>query len=296
MKEKLISLVVPMYCENEVAKECYKRLKEVMKKHEIPYEMVFINDGSTDETLSILEVIAAQDKKVKVISFARNFGHQIAVTAGIKRAQGDAVIVIDADLQDPPELIPEMIKLWEEGYHVVYGKRKKRQGETWFKLTTAKYFYRFLNSITEVDIPLDTGDFRLMDRKVVDIFNNMPEKNRFIRGMVSWIGFKQTAIEYERQERFAGETKYPLKQMLKLAADGILSFSFKPVKWIEGTGIVIFLLGMLLLFFSGIYGLLVVIGGIQLFAIGIIGEYVVRIYDEARARPIYTVEKEINFK
>ncbi|AOY75546.1 glycosyltransferase family 2 protein [Clostridium formicaceticum] len=309
MKEKLISLVVPMYCENEVARECYKRLKKVMQENNISHEILFVNDGSKDNTLNILEEIAAEDKKVKVISFARNFGHQIAVTAGIKKATGDAVVVIDADLQDPPELIPDMLKLWQQGYHVVYGQRKKRRGETWFKLTTAKYFYRFLNKMTEVDIPVDTGDFRLMDRRVVDVFNSMPEKNRFIRGMISWIGFKQTALMYEREERFAGETKYPLKKMLKLASDGILSFSFKPIKWIEGTGLVVILLGILLMLYSGIswvrgtvssipgwLWLMVLLSGIHLFALGIIGEYLVRIYDEARRRPLYTVEKEINIE
>lgn len=309
MKEKLISLVIPMYCENQVARECYRQVKRVMMEHNIHHEILFINDGSTDETLPILEEIAADDPAVKVISFARNFGHQIAVTAGIAKAKGDAVVVIDADLQDPPELIPDMIKLWQEGYHVVYGQRKKRKGETWFKLATAKYFYRFLKEMTDVDIPVDTGDFRLMDRKVVNVFNSMPEKNRFIRGMVSWVGFKQTALLYEREERFAGETKYPLKKMLKLAFDGILSFSFKPIKWIEGTGIVIILLGFLMMLYSifvrlsysyssipGWLWIVVLLSGIHLLALGVVGEYIVRIYDESRGRPLYTVEKEINME
>lgn len=307
MKEKLISLVIPMYCENQVARECYRRIKAVMLEHQLHHEILFVNDGSTDETLPILEEIATKDTAVKVISFARNFGHQVAVTAGIAKAKGDAVVVIDADLQDPPELIPEMVKLWQQGYHVVYGQRKKRKGETWFKLATAKYFYRFLKAMTDVDIPVDTGDFRLMDRKVVDVFNNMPEKNRFIRGMISWIGFKQKALLYEREERFAGETKYPLKKMLKLASDGILSFSFKPIKWIEGTGVIIILVGFLMMFYSGFMGVvgrysripgwlwvIILLAGIQLLALGVVGEYIVRIYDESRRRPLYTIEKEIN--
>lgn len=202
-----------------------------------------------------------------------------------------------------------MIELWQEGYHVVYGQRKERKGETWFKLVTAKYFYRFLNQMTEVEIPLDTGDFRLMDRKVVEVFKNMPEKNRFIRGMVSWIGFKQTALLYERDERFAGETKYPLKKMLKLAIDGILSFSFKPIKWIEATGLAVMLLGFIMLVYSmvtwlgnmvaiipGWLGFMVLLSGVHLLALGIVGEYIVRIYDESRSRPLYTVEKELNFE
>ncbi|SNT18444.1 dolichol-phosphate mannosyltransferase [Anaerovirgula multivorans] len=309
MKEKLISLVIPMYCENQVARECYRQVKRVMVEHNIHHEILFINDGSTDETLPILEEIATEDQAVKVISFARNFGHQIAVTAGIAKAKGDAVVVIDADLQDPPELISDMIKLWQEGYHVVYGQRKKRKGETWFKLATAKYFYRFLKEMTDVDIPVDTGDFRLMDRKVVDVFNSMSEKNRFIRGMVSWVGFKQTALLYEREERFAGETKYPLKKMLKLASDGILSFSFKPIKWIEGTGVAIILVGFLMMLYSilvrlshsyssipGWLWIVVLLSGIHLLALGVVGEYIVRIYDESRGRPLYTIEKEINME
>ncbi|SES81484.1 dolichol-phosphate mannosyltransferase [Natronincola peptidivorans] len=309
MKEKLISLVIPMYCEKDVARECYKRVKKVMTDNAIHHEIVFINDGSSDNTIDILEEIATEDQQVKVISFARNFGHQIAVTAGIAKAKGDAVVVIDADLQDPPEVIPDMIALWQQGYHVVYGQRKKRKGETWFKLATAKFFYRFLKQMTEVEMPLDTGDFRLMDRKVVDVFNDMPEKNRFIRGMVSWVGFKQTALLYEREERFAGETKYPLKKMLKLASDGILSFSFKPVKWIEGTGVVLLVVGFLMMLFSlvtwingtvtdvpGWLWVVVLLSGVHLLALGIVGEYIVRIYDESRGRPLYTVEKEINME
>lgn len=232
---KKVSVVIPMYYEEEVANECYQRMKSVLTA--IPnyeYEIVFINDGSKDKTLEILEEIAKEDKNVKVLSFSRNFGHQCAVTAGIKYVSGDAIVIIDADLQDPPELIPEMLKLWEQGYEVIYGKRKLREGESKFKLLTAKMFYQTLNALSDVDIPKDTGDFRLVDKKVVDVINELPEHNKFLRGLFSWVGFKQTPFEYERKERFAGETKYPLKKMLKLASDGIISFSTKPLKMVGG--------------------------------------------------------------
>lgn len=232
---KKVSVVIPMYYEEEVANECYQRMKSVLTA--IPnyeYEIVFINDGSKDKTLEILEEIAKEDKNVKVLSFSRNFGHQCAVTAGIKHVSGDAIVIIDADLQDPPELIPEMLKLWEQGYEVIYGKRKLREGESKFKLLTAKMFYQTLNALSDVDIPKDTGDFRLVDKKVVNVINELPEHNKFLRGLFSWVGFKQTPFEYERKERFAGETKYPLKKMLKLASDGIISFSTKPLKMVGG--------------------------------------------------------------
>lgn len=308
MTKPLISIVVPMYNEHDVAEECHKRLIQMLKDHpHFAWELIYVNDGSKDDTLDILKRLAATDQRVRVIGFARNFGHQIAVTAGIHKAKGDAVAVIDADLQDPPELIPDMAVKWQEGYHVVYGQRKKREGETWFKLTTAKWFYRVLNHLTEVAIPLDTGDFRLMDRKVVEVFKNMPEHNRFLRGMVSWIGFKQTALLYERQERFAGESKYPLSKMLKLAFDGILSFSHKPVQWIRTAGVVVtgigkvmFLLWLVMwltgnsnaLIYTGWQAVLGVLLGVNLFALGILGEYLVRIYDEVRQRPLYTIQEE----
>lgn len=310
MISKLISIVVPMYFEEDVVDECYRRLSDVATLNSLNYELIFINDGSTDKTLQLLETIALKDHNVKVINFSRNFGHQIAVSAGIDRAKGDAVIIIDADLQDPPELIPEMIKLWEDGYDVVYGKRRKREGESFFKLKTAKMFYRVLNSLSSVKIPMDTGDFRLIDRKVAEALRKMPEQNRFLRGMASWIGFRQIALEYERKERFAGKTKYPLKKMLKLAADGILSFSSKPIKMIEFTGVitlfiaflaVIYLLAGIILGFSGtalgwtsIFACIALIGGLQLFSIGVVGEYVTRIYDESKGRPLYIIDKEIN--
>ncbi len=313
MKKPLISVVVPMYNESEVAQSCYQRLKEVMTAHEMEYEheLIFVNDGSVDDTLLIIKALAEKDERLRVINFARNFGHQIAVTAGIHRAHGNAVAVIDADLQDPPELIPDMINEWKQGYHVIYGQREKREGETWFKQTTAKAFYRILNRMTEVVIPMDTGDFRLMDRKVVDVFKSMPEQSRFIRGMVSWIGFKQKALPYERKERFAGESKYPLGKMLKLAADGILAFSGKPVEWIRNSGFIITGIGKIMffiwivafitghqtkLFYTGWQSVLGILMGIQLLAIGVLGEYLLRVYDEVRNRPLYVIEEEISAK
>ena len=234
-----ISVIIPMYFEELVAEECYKRVSTVLKAiNNYEYEIIFINDGSTDKTLEILESIAKNDNRVKVISFSRNFGHQAAVTAGLKEVTGNVAVIIDADLQDPPELIPEMVKLWEEGNEVVYGKRKTRDGESVFKLMTAKMFYKTLNYLSDVDIPKDTGDFRLVDRKVVDKMNSLPEHNKFLRGLWSWLGYKQYAFEYERKERFAGKTKYPLKKMLKLAADGIISFSSKPIKIVGILGLI----------------------------------------------------------
>lgn len=308
--QELISIVVPMYFEEEVAEECYRRLTLAAVENNLKYELIFVNDGSTDRTLEILERLARKDKHVKIISFSRNFGHQIAVTAGINRAKGDAVVVIDADLQDPPELIPRMVMLWKNGYDVVYAKRRKREGETWFKLVTAKLFYRILNRLTNVKVPFDTGDFRLIDRKVVDALNKMPEQNRFVRGMVSWAGFRQIPVEYDRNERYAGETKYPLKKMIKFALDGIFSFSSKPLKLVEYMGVLtvftalcifVFLavgsiLGKATLFtgWTSIMTMLTFLGGVQLLSIGVIGEYVVRTYDESRSRPLYIVDREIN--
>ena len=311
MKDKKISVVIPMYYEEEVARECYTRMKKVLtdlKNYE--YEMIFVNDGSKDKTLEILEEIAKEDKNVKVISFARNFGHQCAVTAGLKYVTGDAVCIIDADLQDPPELIGDMLKKWEEGYEVIYGKRKKRDGESFFKLFTAKMFYKTLNFFSEVDIPKDTGDFRLVDKKVVDTINSMPEHNKFLRGLFSWVGYKQYAFEYERKERFAGKTKYPLKKMLKLASDGIISFSTKPLKVIGCLGIISIFLSFCILVYAllayifkfngltaGWTSIMVCVtffSGVQLTSLWILSEYIGRIYDESKARPQYIIAKTIN--
>ena len=248
---KKISIVIPMYNEHEIANMCYKRINEVIKQlNNYEYEIIFINDGSKDNTQLILEEIAKEDKNVKILSFSRNFGHQAAVTAGIKYVTGDAIVIMDADLQDPPELIPDMLKLWEDGNEVIYGKRKARKGESLFKLMTAKMFYNTLNALSDVDIPKDTGDFRLVDRKVVDTINNLPEHNKFLRGLFRWVGYKQYAYEYERQERKAGKTKYPLKKMLKLASDGIVSFSTKPLKIVGGLGIITIIISIIILIYS----------------------------------------------
>ena len=248
---KKISIVIPMYNEHEIANMCYKRINEVIKQlNNYEYEIIFINDGSKDNTQLILEEIAKEDKNVKILSFSRNFGHQAAVTAGIKYVTGDAIVIMDADLQDPPELIPDMLKLWEDGNEVIYGKRMARKGESLFKLMTAKMFYNTLNALSDVEIPRDTGDFRLVDRKVVDVINSMPEHNKFLRGLFSWVGYKQYAYEYERQERKAGKTKYPLKKMLKLASDGIVSFSTKPLKIVGGLGIITIIISIIILIYS----------------------------------------------
>ncbi|MES5952748.1 glycosyltransferase family 2 protein [Bacillus fungorum] len=309
--QKLISVVVPMYFEEEVAQECYNRLKSVMLQNDINYEFVFVNDGSTDRTMEILSEIAANDYRTKIVNFARNFGHQVAVTAGIAAAKGDAIVIIDADLQDPPEVIPELIAKWEEGYEVVYAKRKQRKGETWFKLLTAKYFYKFLNYMSDIDIPKDTGDFRIIDRKVADVFNQMTERNRFIRGMMSWVGFRQTYVEYERDERFAGETKYPLKKMIKFASDGIIAFSTKPLRIVMTLGLLSVLISIIVLLYTitvkiigtgtqtGWASIMVAItffSGIQLLGLGIVGQYIARIYDESKNRPIYIVKETINIE
>lgn len=310
---KKVSVVIPMYYEEEVAKECYNRTKNVLNSLEnYEHEIIFVNDGSKDRTLPILKEIASKDENVKVVSFSRNFGHQAAVTAGLKFVTGDCILIIDSDMQDPPELLVDMLKLWEEGNEVIYAKRKTRKGESKFKLMTAKMFYRILNGLSDVDIPKDTGDFRLVDRKVVDVINSMPEHNKFLRGLFSWVGFKQTPIEYERQERFAGKTKYPLKKMLKLASDGIISFSTKPLKIIGGIGIISILISFILLIYAilsyafkwnnlapGWTSLMVAItffAGVQLVSIWMISEYIARIYDDTKKRPEYIIDEKINIK
>ena len=251
MENQKISVIIPMYNEELVIEECYKRLKEnITKLKKYDYELIFINDGSKDKTLEKIKELAKQDTNLKIVSFSRNFGHQAAVTAGLKEVTGDAIVIIDADLQDPPESIPDMVKLWEAGNEVIYGKRKSRKGESYFKLFTAKMFYKTLNALSDVEIPQDTGDFRLVDRKVVDTINKLPEHNKFLRGLFSWVGYKQVPYEYERQERFAGKTKYPLKKMLKLASDGIVSFSTKPLKIVGGLGIITIIISIIILIYS----------------------------------------------
>lgn len=308
---KKISVVIPMYYEEQVAELCYKRVSDVLKKlDEYEYEIIFVNDGSKDKTLQILKEIAKCDKYVKVISFSRNFGHQAAVTAGIRYVNGDAIVIMDADLQDPPELIPDMLKLWEEGNEVIYGKRKTRKGESAFKLLTAKMFYSFLNSMSEVEIPKNTGDFRLVDRKVIDVVNSLPEHNKFLRGLFSWVGFEQKAFLYDRPKRELGETKYPLKKMMKLAKDGVIGFSTKPLKLLGGLGALSILLSFAILIYSilsfafkwnqlapGWTSIMVSItffAGVQLFSLWLMSEYISRIYDESKDRPEYIIKEKIN--
>ena len=307
MKNIKYSIIVPVFNEEEVIQQTYQRLITVMDSSDAPYELLFINDGSKDRTEEILIEIGITDARVKLINFSRNFGHQVAISAGIDYAQGEAVVIIDADLQDPPELILDMIEKWMEGYEVVYAKRLSRKGESFFKKKSASLFYRTLRSMTDIDIPLDTGDFRLMDRKVVQQMKGLREKNRFVRGMASWVGFRQTAIEYERDERAAGETKYPLKRMLKLSMDGITSFSYKPLKLASYAGGLLAITGliyMLYVFYLKIFTEATVPGWssliiIQLFfssfvliLLGVMGEYIGRIYDETKNRPLYIVRDQ----
>ena len=311
---KKISVVIPMYCEEEVVDICYKRVVNNLNKlsDKYNYEIIFINDGSKDSTLEILKKIASNDDNVKIISFSRNFGHQAAVTAGIRNVTGDAVIIMDADLQDPPELFEGMIEKWEEGYEVVYGKRKTRAGESIFKLLTARMFYNTLNKLSEIEIPKDTGDFRLVDRKVIDVIATLPEHNKFLRGLFSWVGFNQYAYEYNRVNRVAGKTKYPFKKMFKLATDGILSFSAKPLKIVGAIGIFSVIVSIIILIYSivsymfklnsltpgwtSIMCTMTFIGGIILISLWMIGEYIARIYEESLGRPEYIIDELINFK
>lgn len=312
MKNEIVySVVVPLFNEELVINESYRRLKAVMDSTNENYEIVFVNDGSKDKTEYIAESICKQDEKIKLINFSRNFGHQAAITAGMNEASGNAIVVIDADLQDPPETILQMIKKWKEGYEVVYGKRAKREGETFFKKFTAKSFYRLLRNITSIDIPVDAGDFRLIDRKVCNALNALPEKNRYVRGLVSWLGFKQTYVEFVRQERYAGETKYPLKKMMKLAFDGITSFSYKPLTFIGYFGGALLSIGFVsficiiiknlvrgvgLLTLSSLFLMNIMMFGIVFCSIGIMGEYVGRIFDESKGRPMYIIDNIINCK
>lgn len=308
----LLSVVVPCYNEEAVIDETMKRFRAFCAELQgLEVELIFVDDGSSDRTREMLRSFAAEDARVKLIGFARNFGHQIAVTAGIDAARGDAVVLIDADLQDPPEVIHQMIAKWGEGYDVVYGTRAERAGESAFKVGTARAFYRLLNRLSDVPIPLDTGDFRLMSRKVVATLRAMPERDRFVRGMVSWVGFRQVALPYSRARRFAGVSKYPLRKMLRFATDGILSFSTKPLQVSVAMGMAcasLALLGILyavaMRLFTNIWvegwtALMIAvlfIGGVQLISVGILGEYVGRIYNEIKHRPLYVVQEYQGFE
>ena len=307
MKEQLLSLVIPVYNEEEVLEESFKRMDAAMRSTGHPYEIIYVNDGSRDETMKKLRLIAEGRDYVRVYSFSRNFGHQTAVTCGMDHASGQALIIIDVDLQDPPELIPEMVERWKKGADIVYGKRLKRQGETFLKKFTAACYYRLLSWMSAYPIPLDTGDFRLIDRKVADCFLEMREHNRFLRGMSAWMGFNAEPIEYERHERFAGKTKYTIKKMFKLAFDGITGFSQKPLTMPAEIGI-----GLLALDFLGLIALIIVastcgaagwlwglvglvgLDGLILLFMGIQGMYFGRMYDELQARPLYIIGESIH--
>lgn len=308
----LLSVIIPCYNEELVVEETYKQLTEVMKKTGMDYELVFINDGSRDRTIELLQGLAQEHHEIKIINFSRNFGHQCAVTAGINNCNGDLAVIIDADLQDPPEVILDMLDIQrKESANVVYGVRKSREGESWFKLVTAKYFYRILNKMSDVQFPVDTGDFRLIDRLIIDEFNKLHEKNKYIRGLISWMGYKQVPCYYERHERFAGETKYPLKKMLKFATTGLLAFSKKPLKmaeWIGGIAVAISLIYAIIILiiklinpasfvigWTSIILITIFFGGVQLFSIGILGEYIGNLFDEAKDRPEYIIKDKINF-
>lgn len=304
------SVIVPLYNEEAVVQDSYERIREVMDTTGEPYEIIFINDGSKDSTYQKVREILKKDKNVKLISFSRNFGHQSAITAGMDYCTGQAVIVIDADLQDPPEVMLKMIEKWKEGYEVVYGKRIKRKGETLFKKATAKIFYRILSKTTDVEIPIDTGDFRLIDRKVCDALKAMPERNRYVRGLISWLGFRQTGVEFVREKRLAGETKYSMKKMFKLAWDGITAFSNAPLKLATYIGVSISAVSFLYLLvvicqklftdttvqgWASLVAISLFFNGVILIVLGIIGEYIRRIYDEAKGRPIYIISEKIGF-
>ena len=306
----VLSVAVPCFNEEEVLRETNRQLTASLERMPLRFEIIYVDDGSTDSTPDILRELAAHDERVRVIRFSRNFGHQMAITAGLEHAAGDAVVVIDADLQDPPEVIPEFVQKWMDGYDVAYGVRAERNGETALKVWTAKLFYRCIDRLSDTRIPLDTGDFRLMDRRVVDALLSMPERDRFVRGMVSWLGFSQVAVPYRRAARAVGESKYPLFKMLKFAADGIFSFSTVPLRLATWTGFIASGLAIFAILYSAyarVFGsgwvkgwtstviAILFFGGVQLVSLGLIGEYVGRIYGESKRRPLYIVREIVGF-
>lgn len=305
------SLVIPVYNEEASLRELYRRLQVVIDQLDASTEIILVNDGSRDRSLELLRDLHASDPRVCYLSLARNFGHQIAVTAGLHFVRGQVAIVMDADLQDPPELVPRLIDMWRQGYEVVYAQRTQRHRETWFKRATAYLFYRLLRQLADVEIPTDTGDFCLMDRRVVDILNAMPERNRYIRGLRSWIGFRQTAIHFERDPRFAGEVKYTFRQSFGLAVNGLVSFSKVPLRIATYVGLLAAAIAVLMIFlvlywrleypaspltgYATIAAAIFFLGAVQLFSIGILGEYVGRIYEEVKNRPMYTLAEVAGF-
>ena len=305
--DKKLSLVIPVFNEQEVMPESFRRTKAAMDEMGYTYEIIYVDDGSRDGTWEILSQIAAENAQVKALRFSRNFGHQLAVTAGMDAADGDAVIIMDADLQDPPEVISDMVKAWEQGADIAYGKRLKRHGETMMKKFTAWCYYRLLSAMSAYPIPLDTGDFRLLDRAVADKFRELREHNRFLRGMSAWMGYNAVPVEYVRHERAAGKTKYSLKKMLKLAADGIFGFSTKPLSMLTymGAGVLVAALTGIVITAvwaaaAGVPGwlwglwVLIALDGVILLCMGVQGEYIQRIYDEVQGRPLYVVKERIN--
>lgn len=313
LKDIFISIIVPCFNEELVISQTYQRITGVLKNLTSDYEIVFINDGSRDNTLSILKEISNNDKKVKLISLSRNFGHQPAVSAGIKNCSGDIAIIIDADLQDPPELFPEMIRLYfEKRCNVVYAVRRERKGETFFKRATAKIYYQIINYLSDTPLPLNTGDFRLIDKKVINEYKNLQEKNKYIRGIITWIGFHQEPIYYDRDPRAAGETKYSLSKMIKFATTGLLYFTKKPLKLAMSTGFFSIIIGLVLALYliigklsgqiytipgwSSIIIVIIFFGGIQLLTVGVLGEYLGSIFDEVKNRPEFIIDEKINFK
>lgn len=304
-KKTALSVIIPVMNEEHTIPELVERLTKSVMEITPDYELIFVNDGSRDGTLAQLMAYSAKDSRIRFLSFSRNFGHQIAVTAGLDHCSGDAIVIIDGDLQDPPELIPALWAKYNEGYKVVYARRSERKGEGWFKKATAKWFYRTLNKITEIDIPLDTGDFRLIDRTIAEHLKTMHEPNKFLRGQIAWIGYKQTFVEFSRDPRKAGTTGYPLKKMIRFALDGITGFSNSPLKFVTNAGIIVSGIAFLIILYA-LYSHLILhetisgwtsliismmfIGGIQLIAIGIIGEYISRINATVRNRPLYIIE------
>lgn len=300
------TIIAPIYNEVTNLPELYRRVVDVMDSTGEPWELILVDDGSTDGSTERIRELSLQDSRIRPVIFARNFGHQIAVTAGLDYSRGQAVTIIDADLQDPPEVILDLIAKWKEDYEVVYAIRAEREGETWFKLVTAKLFYRMIYRITEVNIPMDSGDFRLLDRKVVNVMNSMRERYRFLRGMSSWVGFRQTGVPYRRAARYSGVTKYPFRKMFKLARDAITGFSYLPLQLATymgffSAGISIIAIPIVIAtrlagsqaFFGQASTLIAVLflGGVQLISLGILGEYIGRLYDEVKGRPLYIVRE-----
>jgi polyisoprenyl-phosphate glycosyltransferase len=305
-EEIVVSIVVPIYNEEQTIPELYDRLKKAALQISENYEIIFVNDGSRDQSLQALMAVAARDHRVRYIAFSRNFGHQIAVTAGLDHAHGAAVAIIDGDLQDPPEIIPELYSKHKEGFEVVYARRNKREGESYFKKITAKWFYRIIKKLTNFDIPVDVGDFRLVDRKIVDLLKRMPEQNKFLRGQIAWLGFRQTYVMFNRDKRKYGTTGYPFSKMLRFALDGITSFSDQPLQFVTRAGVIVSGLSLVIILYAvyshfflqrtitGWTSLIIssmFIGGIQLLSIGVIGEYISRINKNVINRPLYVIDR-----